>query len=189
MLRFAVTGKCEIMSHRGFLRMNTTALKRAIIVGLLDIISVGLSFCMALWLRFDFTVSAIPQQFLDGLGYSLPFMAVVYVLIFIIFNLYNSIWVFVSTDEVFKILGAYGVLAVFTYVFTLVTPVFMPRSYYILGFILSFFSTLIIRFSYRLLRQLRNHFFRYGKKGQENVMIIGAGEAGRTLLKDRKSVV
>ena len=164
--------------------MNTTALKRAIIVGLLDALSVGFSFCVALWLRFDFTIGDIPQQFLDGLGYTIPIMAAVYVVMFVIFNLYNSIWVFVSTDEVFKIVGAYGVLAVFTYVFTLVTPVFMPRSYYLLGFVLSFFATLTIRFSYRLLRQLRNHFFRYGKKGQENVMIIGAGEAGRTLINE-----
>ena len=164
--------------------MNATAMKRAVIIGILDALSVAFSFCMALWMRFDFKVGSIPQNFMDGLPATIPVFSTLAVVVFVIFNLYNSIWVFVSTDELFKIAGAYGVIGVGIYLFTVFSDVFMPRSYDLLGFILSFFCTIAIRFSYRILRQLRNQFFHPSKKGLENVMIIGAGEAGRTLINE-----
>ena len=59
----------------------------------------------------------------------------------------------------------------------------MPRSYYVWGLLCSFFITAGIRFFYRGARYLRNRV-PGSQKGTENVMIIGAGQAGRQLIRE-----
>ena len=59
----------------------------------------------------------------------------------------------------------------------------MPYSFYILGYVFSFIGTVAIRFFYRLLQGLNVHLNHLSSsKGKENIMIIGAGEAGRALV-------
>ena len=65
------------------------------------------------------------------------------------FHLYNCIWVYVGTSEVFRILGAYLVLAVIGVAFQ-IYGVTLPRSSCIIGLLLGCFFTIGIRFSYRL---------------------------------------
>ena len=58
----------------------------------------------------------------------------------------------------------------------------IPRSSLIVGFLISFGMTVGIRFSYRLLRALRNYLnHRVESKKQQNIMIIGDGRTNSSL--------
>ena len=159
--------------------------RRALVIALLDVLSICFCFFFALWLRFDFRMNAIDPVFLDNYGRIILPWCVVCIAVFTVFGLYNSIWSFVSTDELMRILEAYGVLTVIAAVLALALDIQMPKSFYVVGLVFSGIATVGIRFSYRMLRYMKIHFGGMGHANyQENVMIIGSGEAGKALVNE-----
>lgn len=73
---------------------------------LLDVLSVLVSTFLAIYVRFDFKLTSIPQHYLDRafsvLGINLFFM----LLFFWLFRLYKSLWKFASANELLNIAGA-----------------------------------------------------------------------------------
>ncbi len=172
------------MTQKKSTGLATQALPRAIILGALDVISIVVSLFAALFLRFDFRFNQIPEGYLqEYLDLVLPWCAIC-VVVFICCNLYRSIWSFASVEELLRILGAYLVLAVVGFALVVLLKIEMPRSFYVLGGILSIICTVGIRFSYRLLRGMRQLLRVHDGKNQPNIMIIGAGEAGRMLVNE-----
>ena len=166
-------------------RLDIQWLQRALIIGVLDVLCIAGSFFLALWLRFEFRFSAVPREYLDGYLHTIGPWVVICIVVFALFQMYNSIWSFVSVDELFRMILAHGVLLVIGIGCILIFDVDMPLSYYFLGFVLSFICTTGLRFSYRFVRQMRTELLSAAKKGtRENVMIIGAGEAGRALIRE-----
>ena len=118
------------------------------------------------------------QGFLSAIG---PW-CVITIVVFLCFRLYSSIWAFVSTSEVFRIAGAYLVLAVIGTLVFRFDGFLMPRSSMVMGYLLSFAMTVLIRFSYRLWRTAQRQLSHMAHaNGLKNVMLIGAGDAGRAL--------
>ena len=168
-------------------KQNQLWLHRAAILGLFDIIGIGMSYFFALLLRFDFLYSKIPVEYLKGYLRSMPWMILITVTVFYIFKLYHSIWRLISLAEFRKILEAYLVLIPIYLVMGFLTHLSMPLSYYFMGYLLSFCFTVGIRFSYRLLRSWvnRGKEMEHAKEGkEERVMIVGAGAAGQVLIKE-----
>ena len=165
--------------------LSPTARRKVLLIAFLDVLAVCCAYFLALWLRFDFQFNAILEPFLDTyLRMILPWSAVC-LAVFYLFRLYSSIWVYVGQDEFIRILEAYTVLAVLSAVCSLLPGLHMPRSYYVLGLIFSGMFTLTIRFSYRGLRTVKRFLTApRGAGAQENVMIIGAGEAGKALVNE-----
>lgn len=156
--------------------------ERMIVVAVLDFVSIYASFLFALWIRFDLSFNAIEPQFLSFALSFVPIWAFISIIVFWFFKLYNSIWSFVSGDEVFKIVESYAVLAVFAIIFYFTKLIRMPRSVIVIGFILCFICTVVLRFSYRFLRLIRHKFKDEADENKMNVMIIGAGSAGMAIL-------
>ena len=165
--------------------LGPSASRKALLIALVDVLAVCCAYFFALWMRFDFQFNAILEPFLDTyLRMILPWSGICLV-VFYLFGLYSSIWVYVGHDEVFRIMEAYGVLALLSLVGAQLPWLHMPRSYYVLGLILSGLFTVIIRFSYRGLRTLKRYMTAPGGAGsRENVLIIGAGEAGKSLVNE-----
>ena len=165
--------------------LSPTARRKVLLIAFLDVLAVCCAYFLALWLRFDFQFNAILEPFLDTyLCMILPWSAVC-LAVFYLFRLYSSIWIYVGHDEFVRILEAYTVLAVMSAMLATLPWLHMPRSYYVLGLILSAMFTLIIRFSYRGLRTVKRALsFPRGKENRNNVMIIGAGEAGKALVNE-----
>lgn len=160
-------------------------LRRICVVLILDILCVSLSYFTALWIRYDFSIVAIPAQYLNFYSGMIGPWVLLSLLAFHAFGLYRSIWSFVSIDELFRIILVYLCLVVCSVVLLLVLPGQAPISYYVLGLLFSFICTVGVRFSYRFLRYLYNDVYdRRGSNGIQNVMIIGAGEAGRVLIRE-----
>lgn len=152
-----------------------------------DLIVVNLAYFVALWLRFDLHYSEIPQEYLSHFFRFAPIYSVLCILVFYAFHLYQSLWRFASYTELKNSIYAW-IITTLIQVFG-ITFIFgrMPLSYYIWGSLLQFALTMGIRFSYRfyLLMSRRNNVVK--NRSRENVMIIGAGDAGQLIVRDIQS--
>ena len=169
------------MSNLKLKKSSKAKAQRMAVLLVMDVLCIFLSFFAGLWLLYDFQFSAASVYLQECLQFVCVW-SLLSIVVFIFGGLYNSIWSFASVDEMIHILLAYGVLALIGAGYLVVAEPPLPNSFYILGGVLSLGCTVAIRFSYRLLRSLKNYFSSFkDTTGRENVMIIGAGEAGRSL--------
>ena len=162
---------------------NGDIVRRILLLIVMDVFAIFGAFFAGLWLRYDFSLSSVPHAYLVHYISFAAIWSLASVLVFSLCNLYHSIWRFASVDEFIRILSAYLLLAVGCAVYLLTDKPDLPNSFYILGYVFAFISTTAIRFGYRLIRGFRIQIRYYaGGKNLENVMIIGAGDAGRTLV-------
>ena len=158
---------------------------RAMILVFIDILSISASYFAALLLRFDFIYSNIPAEYLEGYIRSLPYWLIVTVVTFYILRLYHSVWSFAGVSELVRMVAAYLILIPLYVGGGLVMDITMPRSFYFIGYILSFCLTTGVRFSYRLIRAYLERIRQGAEKAQkEHVMIVGAGSAGQILIRE-----
>ena len=156
---------------------NQMQRQRMMIIGVLDVLSILCSYFFALFLRFDMRFSAIGAEFLIGYQKSILIWCAASIAVFYFCRLYHSIWSQVSIAELQMICKAYLVLIPVYFLIDKITHLHMPRSYYVMGYIISFCATTAIRFSYRMIRLLAHNFNR-GLDAKENrIMVIGAGAA------------
>ncbi len=157
---------------------------KALLLLLADIGTILLAYYGALVLRFDLRPWNIPDYYLAGYLWSMPYWVAVTVVVFYGCRLYHSIWRLASVAEFQMILTAYGLLIAGYAGGAIFMGLHMPGSYFLMGYILSFCMTTGIRFSYRLIRFYlsRLEMDRAGKL--DRVMVIGAGQAGQTLIKE-----
>lgn len=160
--------------------------EKAILLGVMDLISVLGSYFLALLLRFDFTFSAIERQYVEGFLGSIVWWSAVTIAVFYICHLYHSIWSLASTRELLAILRAYLILVPIYWLIKEFLGLDMPRSYYVMGYIINFCVTAGMRFSYRLFR-MQTHSLRRSGKQEDRIMIIGAGVAGQMLIKEMQN--
>lgn len=151
-----------------------------------DIIAVNFSYFAALFLRFDMRISSIPPEYLHAFIMFAPFYTVFALTVFHFLRLYNSLWQFASFDELNRIISSSVITTVFQMLFMTCLIVRMPVSYYIFGALIQFAMIVGIRFSYRYIKLERNR--RYNNQAAvHNVMIIGAGAAGKTILREMRN--
>ena len=158
--------------------------RRAVLIGFADVISVAVAYFFALLLRFDFRFSAIEERFLEGYQSSILIWCAITVVVFLICRLYHSIWRQASLAEFEMILKAYALLIPCYFLAGWLMKLSMPRSYYVMGLIISFCATVGIRFSYRLMRMIVQTFSRSTADRENRIMVIGAGAAGQLLIKE-----
>ena len=146
-----------------------------------DIVAINLSYFFALWLRFDCKFLAIPESYLDPAAKIVPLYTVVTILAIASLRLYRSVWRYASVPELVRVFWASVIGAMTQIIGTLVFLRRMPISYYLIGWILMFSALAVSRFGYRAARMVYREKKKKNHKGK-NIMIIGAGEAGKELL-------
>ena len=157
---------------------------KALLLLLADALSTAFVYYAALVLRFDFRPWQIPEYYIQGYLWSMPYWIAVTAVVFYGCRLYHSIWRLASVAELEKILVAYVLLIPAYAGGALFMDLHMPASYYLMGYIMSFCLTTGIRFSYRLLRFYASRSGMDHSKSQDRVMVIGAGQAGQALIKE-----
>ena len=156
----------------------------AVILALYDIVAVNLAYFLSLWFRFDCRFSEIPGDYLRcWLGFA-PAYTVLCLAIFWRLRLYRSIWRFASYSELVRVILS-SILTSGLHII-LITVLFrrMPITYYVFGAMLQFFFVIGVRFSYRLVLLLRKSQKTEDGLPAMRVMLIGAGSAGRMILRD-----
>ena len=153
-----------------------------------DAACVALAYFLALLIRFEFDISSIGQAYI----YDYQILIFPYIIIAIAsmwaFRLYHSIWTYASATELTHLVYSWLVTQVGVLIVYLITHIRMPLSFWIMGAILGFCFTTALRFGYRFLRMMRVRMRADNANGKtpENVMIIGAGSAGRDLIHEIK---
>lgn len=151
-----------------------------------DIFAVNVSYLAALFFRFDMHISSIPPEYLHAFIKFAPIYTIFSLFVFHILRLYNSLWQFASFDELNRIIISSIFTTLFQVAFMTILMIQMPISYYVFGAFLQFAMIVGIRFSYRYIKLERNR--RYNNQAAvHNVMIIGAGAAGKTILREMRN--
>ena len=155
---------------------------------LYDVFAVNVAFFLALWLRFDCSIMTMMEEYfryVEAYIKFAPIYTVISILVFWWMRLYKSIWRFASYTELLRVGMATAVTGIIQTVGITVIFRRMPISYYVFGIVLQFFAVLGIRFSYRLILKVRSLQERKTHEASAtNVMIIGAGKAGQTILRE-----
>lgn len=163
-------------------------MNRIIMLVILDVMAILVASFMSIYLRFEFRFGDIPRYFLEYYINILPYTVMTGLFFFGLFKLYKSVWRYASATEMINIAAATTGSSVVQVIFCYATGNRMPRSYYVLYWFFLFMLICTIRFSYRLLRivSLRRKRNVAGEVCN-NVMVIGAGAAGNTILKEIES--
>ena len=170
------------MLFRKPINFNLNVFLKALLIMVADVVATVTAFFLGLWFRYDFSFHDMRVTHWEGFISAIGPWCLLTVLVFLIFRLYSSIWAFVSTSEVFRIIGAYITLAVLGVTVFHFDGNLMPRMSMLVGYMISFMFTVAIRFSYRLWRTaMRKISHATHASGVQNVMLIGAGDAGRAL--------
>ena len=151
-----------------------------------DILAVNFAYFFGLWLRFDLRFSQIPSEYLSAWGEFTPIYTVLCLVIFYMTQLYRSIWRYASFDELNKICIASVATTVVHIVGITVFYKRMPISYYLIGTVIQFALLVMVRFSYRFITLERARVARKSRQ-LKNTMIIGAGAAGRYIIRELKN--
>jgi FlaA1/EpsC-like NDP-sugar epimerase len=167
---------------------NWRVIARSLLLLIYDAMAIMVSMFMALFVRFEFSIN---ERFLfywpNILAYT-PVIIIVSLLIFAMCSLYSSIWTYASIREMVNITVASLFVTIFQVaIFFLLEPSGnrLPRSYFVLfcGFV--FALTFFVRFLYRAIREFKS--INRPLKVMKRVMIVGAGEAGDSLIKEIKA--
>ena len=146
-----------------------------------DVLAAGLAWWFAFFLRFNFD---IPQEHMVLLQSTLWIVVPLYGFSFILFSLYRGTWRFASLPELKRIVLTVIItsIAVTALLFMLRLEAPVPRSILILDPLLLIFIMGGSRFIYRAIKE-HQLYGTYLSSG-EPVIILGAGEASVTMLRD-----
>ena len=150
-----------------------------------DIISIVLSSYLALIVRYEFSIGAIPSDFVQPIERFMPFNVLLTLVIFYFFHLYSSLWAFAGETELQNIVISCVLSTLVNSIglqFFKVSSQAVPKSYYFFYMFLLITCIFVSRFSYRFFRSLKHK--QQNKKNQISVMVIGAGEAANAIIKE-----
>ncbi len=155
----------------------------SVLLMIYDFIAVCLAYFLALWLRFDGLVKSIPQEYYQPYIHFIFPCAAVSIVIFLLFRMYNSMWRFASYPEFIRTLSGSLTSSVLHTILITILVYRMPISYYLIGAGLQFIFLLGVRFSFRFIQLLKNRH-EAPEPGAKRVMLIGAGNAAQSILRD-----
>lgn len=155
---------------------------RMLLMIIVDAAIICLTCYLSLLLRFDLNPANIPIQFLTEAKALMPFTAISTIIVFMIFNLYFTIWSLASIREAIKIVLACLVAALVQVAESVLLIHSLPRSYFVFFFIILTIFTMIFRFSYRIYRTIV--FKDRINSDTVNTIIVGAGEAGEKIIRE-----
>lgn len=167
-----------------FAKQKSQLFIRRVLLVIYDICAVYAAAMLALYVRFELDVS---EQMLHYVGVFQQYAILAVVLTIVIFgicHMYSSLWTYAGANEMVNIVIACILAAIMQLVLVTYLPPMkhMPRSYYLLYCAILFVLECLSRFGYRMLRSIENR--RVEAKSRTNVMIVGAGMAGETLIRE-----
>lgn len=152
-----------------------------------DMAMVWICACLALGLRFDLNLPAVPIQYARELWkYGFLQMAVVS-LVFYGGHLYAIMWGTAGIREMVLVGLSCLSAALVQPVGILLFDARMPRSYYVLWFVLMTAASMWGRSSFQVMQRIVNRLNRaMDKEEPPRVMIIGGGKAGTLIVREMK---
>ena len=155
---------------------------RRLFLIILDTMLINIASFLALFFRFELSFNSIPLNYLDAVVSYITINTITTIIIFALFRLYNSLWKYAGIDEFINIIFsgiAAGVLQLVGMHYIL--HIHVPRSYYPLSTMFTIAFVIGSRFLYRYSRRIAR---RRTSLSPCRIMIIGAGEAGSSIIRE-----
>ena len=148
----------------------------------MDIVLINMSVLLALLMRFNVTISSIPEEYIyKHEQFMIPFTLIALV-VFWFCRIYHSLWEYASITELYKIVEACTITEVIHVCVTMMLELGLPRSTYFMTWVFLVVSVSASRFMYRFIRTGLN---RYRTTDDDiRIMIIGAGNATNVLIRE-----
>lgn len=171
--------------------------KNFYVVLIIDVFLLAVSFYAAHLVRFDFN---IPHRFHLFLKWALPFVLLIKILCFYVFDLYRGMWRYTSITDLINIIKASSISTIGIICVILFSParfIGFSRSVFVIDWcftilLISGFR-ICVRFYFKYygeekLGQIVSHFFKESfknrKKNARNLLIIGAGDCGEKVYRE-----
>lgn len=156
---------------------------------IMDACVVALAKFMAVFVRFEFSFRQIPMHFFTAFQQELVPAILLSLAVFACFRLYTSLWEYAGVSECINIFLATLIASILNIVLNKCLGIWMFRSYYVMGFMMTFFGIFGVRFFYRFLRWYRENGMpgfgaEYSRRSALRTMIIGAGDTGAMILRE-----
>lgn len=150
---------------------------RKAVYGIYDVFVSYFSFFTAIAIRFyangEFQLEA--NTYLKPFSHFAPIYAVIVVIVFACFGLYNGKWKYAGYHDLIRIVAANFVTALIQFAAMNLFYGDMPLSYFCIGSLLQFIFVLFSRFVPRFMGTATNIFKRLGSD-TTNVLIVGDGD-------------
>ena len=157
---------------------------RILLLMLVDAIIITLSGPMAIYIRYNGYFADRAIEFIEEIFRYLPLNIVISLVVFGVCRLYQGIWKYASASDLVNIIVACLLSTVSQTVGMTILKLEFPRSYPFLYFVILTGGVSVFRFMYRILGYIQSRKEGMSRTGKRNTMIVGAGEAGYTLLKE-----
>ena len=175
---------CPILGANMLKYKNKRLIFRIILLVLMDMLIITAAGPLAIYVRYNLFFEPQAIEFIENIFQYLPVNLILTVIVFAVFRLYQGIWKYASASDLVNIILACLVSAVTQTVGMTLMGLRFPRSYPFMYFAVLTAGISIFRFTYRIIAYFRQKQQGLIKEGKTNTMIVGAGEAGNTLLKE-----
>ena len=175
---------CPILGANMLKYKNKKLIFRIILLVLMDMLIITAAGPLAIYVRYNLFFDPQAIEFIENIFQYLPVNLILTVIVFAVFRLYQGIWKYASASDLVNIILACLVSAVTQTVGMTLMGLRFPRSYPFMYFAVLTAGISIFRFTYRIFAYFRQKQQGLIKEGKTNTMIVGAGEAGNTLLKE-----
>ena len=175
---------CPILGANMLKYKNKKLIFRIVLLVLMDMLIITAAGPLAIYVRYNLFFEPQAIEFIENIFQYLPVNLIFTVIVFAAFRLYQGIWKYASASDLVNIILACLVSAVTQTVGMTLMGLRFPRSYPFMYFAVLTAGISIFRFTYRIIAYFRQKQQGLIKEGKTNTMIVGAGEAGNTLLKE-----
>lgn len=159
---------------------------RMFFLGIVDVVTILLNSYLALLIRHEGHHEWISPEYLMSIEQYAWINVITTIIIFIVLNLYRSVWTYAGVHEAVLIVAACILSTTFQALGFLLFNLHVPRSYYIIYFFLMVMTTIFTRFSYRFLRAMQRSVSKTESQPIKT-MVVGAGEAGSMIVHEIKT--
>lgn len=161
-----------------------TKLSRQLFLIAADILAVNAAFLLTLFLHFE---GDIPSEIISIYLSSVFILTVGKLLIYRFFDLYNSLWSYASVEELVKILLAVIVANVFGIIYLIYMGERLYFGIYLTSVLFEIALVSSGRFSYRLVRSLKNRKIFMKQDIEKKILIIGSGATATLIATEIKN--
>lgn len=159
---------------------------KILIIMLVDTLLMVSSYALALLIRFDFHWSQIPMTYVRSWAPCLIVQLIVTAIVFFWRRMYHYIWRTVNAYDVIRMCVSVILAFALSNLCCMFLNLSLPKSVWVMVFVFQLCGLVGERCALRLWSVVQYSYGR-GNKGEERIMLIGAGESGRVLSRELRS--
>lgn len=159
---------------------------KILIIMLVDTLLMVSSYALALLIRFDFHWSQIPMTYVRSWAPCLIVQLIVTAIVFFWRRMYHYIWRTVNAHDVIRMCVSVVLAFALSNLCCVFLSLPLPASVWVMVFVFQLCGLVGERCALRLWSVVQYSYGR-GNKGEERIMLIGAGESGRMLSRELRS--